>query len=1161
MKWISNSNLQDRWQARLAASTALGLAATALFVAACGDGTTDPDPPDNVNRPPVANGTIPPQTVNVDETVAVGLSNYFSDPDNDALTYSAQTSNSGVASVSVSGSNAVVNGVSRGEATITVTATDPDGLSAQQSFAVEVPNRAPEAVGVIADLELLAGDTVEINVSGNFADPDGDALTYSAATSDAGVAAAAVQGATVTVIAVSDGDASLTVTANDAGGLSAEQNFAATVDPAGDPRIQFVTEPVTVLEGGTIVVEVEARPPPESALDVSYSIGGDDDPRTDDADESDHNAGIRGTVQFEAGSRRATLEITVRDDADAEPTREVLNISLDTPTEGAGYLLGSTNATWATIEEGVCDRTPRIRDELMAHAGVGLCHVMDAAHLAPIDTLDLRGPDPDGLGVASDLRGLDETQSRTCGPRKRSASPGRSTGLPVVERAECMPVPHARVAPAPPPSTTITGTDDALTELRAGDFLELTGLKELWLFDNELTELPDGIFSDLTDLRVLILDRNRLKELPDGLLSELFRLEVFAVPSNELTRLPPDLFSGLSRLEGVWLSHNQLDELPTGLFSDLHNLEELYLEENRLDALPAGVFAELDQLRILSLGTNRLTALDAAVFSALGDLEDLDLLSNRLIELPPGVFANLGSLERLSLRDNRLAELPPGVFADLGSLEAIYLGDNQLQRLPNGLFDGPSGLATLDLEKNQIAEIASGTFSGLSGIEQIQLNDNHLAVLENGAFSGLSGLEGLFLQRNRLVELELEVFSGLSRLEALWLAENRITDLEPGVFDGLSRLQQLTLGQNAFTELKAGVFADLSRLDELWLEAGELIVVRPGALNGLTDLKGLYLQENQLTKLETGSLAGLPALTELWIYSNQLTELSEDVFAELPLLRRLVMWGNRLTELPSGVFSDLIELEQLELAVNQIANLPGGVFSNLTALKDLKLQSNNLAELPDSVFTGLSDLASLNLDFNPGTPFTLDVQLERTDTTDLAAPGPATVMLSLAEGAPFSMTIPLSVEGGSLSTTTAVIEQGKAASAEFTVTMSSGSTSGTEVVVGPAPLVPDAMIGVHLVAADTLLLFTTSGDLSGAEPIEMSALTDGQAPVGNGATPVMLVAGLLGSAGWRLRPRSKDTDARSRTGCSAGAGRCTPAGRERSAGGRAWSTRAVERAP
>lgn len=1124
----------DRLRRPAATLATLAVAGAWLF-SACGDGTTDPDPPDQMNRAPAATGTIPVQTVHVGDDVTVNLSGYFSDPDGDALTYSAQTSNGGVARVSVSGSNAVVSGVGQGDATILVTATDPDGLSAQQSFSVNVPNRAPETAGNISDMDLFTGETAEVDVSAYFDDPDGDelaysaqtsdagvasvsvsgtklvvsavakgdatitatatdpdglsvqqsfavrvpnrapeaagsisdrdlfagdtavivvtgyfndadgdALTFEAATSDAGVATTTVVGETVTVFAVSEGSAALTVIASDPEGLSAEQSFSANVAPRGDPSIQFVTVSAAVPEGGRIVVELEARPSPESALTVGYTIGGDEDSRTDDANQADHDGGGGGVVRFEAGDRQATLEITVHDDDDIEPTREVFAISLETPGEGAGYVLGPSATATVSIEEGICDRTPRVRDALITLTGVDRCHETDRSHLAGIATLDLRGPEPEESEAVTLDRSSAGANDGRCGASTELAS---RTALdhPTMNPWSCAPRTLER-APVPPALFSRgDGSGEPITELRAGDFLELTELKQLWLMDNKLKELPAGLFSGLEELRGIDFRHNRIRELPTGLLAGLSRLESFIMHKNELVRLPPDLFSGLTRLREVWLSSNELVEVPSGLVSDAVNLEEFALSGNRLASLPTGVFSGLAYLRVLYVSGNRLTELDGAAFSDLTDLESL------------------------ALDENRLAELQSGIFANLGNLENLWIGKNRLETLQSGLFDELTNLRTLAADSNRIEDFEDG------------------------------------------------LFASLSELESLFLSNNRLSELRSGMFSGLEALKELTLGGNQFAAVEPGVFAGLANLERLWLDQGELTQLRAGAFNGLSRLTFLGLWENQLSTLTDGVFMGLPALEELWIYENEIEEISETVFAEAPLLEMLVMWHNRLTGLPPNVFASQNKLEELYLGGNAIAQLPAGVFSNLAELDTLTVDTNNLSELPGGLFEGLFELDRFNAVANPGAPFSLKVRLERRDTTDLAAPGPAKVVLSLAEGAPFSMRIPLSVDGGALSADTAVIMQGHTASAEFTVTMSSGSQSGTEVVAGPAPPIPDGILGVEVVAADTLVLFTTSGDVSGAAAPDMSAQADGRVPKRDGAAPVVLVGGLPGSAGWRFR--------------------------------------------
>ena len=200
-----------------------GLLAAAAWFAACAEAPIEP-----VNRAPVAL-RVPDMTIAVGQTATVDLSAYFNDPDGDTLLYTAVTSDAGVATANVSGSTLTVAGVAKGTATVTVTAHDPDGLSARQDFAVTVPNRAPEAVDSIPGVDLVAGDSTALVVSVYFGDPDGDTLTYAAVTSDAGVAGATVSGSTVTVRGAAQGTATITVSAADPEGLAAEQPIAVSI--------------------------------------------------------------------------------------------------------------------------------------------------------------------------------------------------------------------------------------------------------------------------------------------------------------------------------------------------------------------------------------------------------------------------------------------------------------------------------------------------------------------------------------------------------------------------------------------------------------------------------------------------------------------------------------------------------------------------------------------------------------------------------------------------------------------------------------------------------------------------------------------------------------------------------------------------------------------
>ena len=1055
------------------------------------------------NRAPEAVGTIPDQELFAGDTIRIDVSRYFNDPDGDALTYAAESEDGGVATISISGSSAVVTGVSRGNTTATVTASDPGGLTAQQSFVVDVPNGAPEAVGAIPDQELFAGDTVRIDVSRYFNDPDGDALAHDVATANESVAIATLAGSTITLVAVADGEALITVTASDPGGLSARQRFRTVVKPLPLPKVEFTTGSAAAPEGGTVVLDVAVDPAPDSTLEVGYKIGSDDDPDTDDADGADHNGGSGGTLRFNAGATRATIEIAVLDDNDIEPTREVLTVSLN-PPDGAGYTLGESATAVLTIEEGVCDRTPQVRDALVALARVDHCRKADDSHLVAIDTLDLRGPEPLGRYVRQDAW----ADPWSCRPQPKSISQRADSEPRKAMLRECASgLLQPRLSPPPSPNQGGARPGEPIVALRAGDFSGLTELVELWLFRNRLTELPAGVFAGLDELQRLLLGFNRLTGLREGVFSGLPQLTDLSVQENELSRLPPNVFAGLSRLQELWIYGNDMTELPAGI-SELVRLEKLIAWGNRLLVLPAGVLSGLSNLEVLSLADNRLTQLDRKAFASLTSLLQLDLRTNRLTELPPGLLSNLGTLEFLSLSENRLERLPDGVFDGLDALEHLYLSANILTDLQSGLFSDLGGLRELWMSDNRISRLTSGTFSGLSGLRLLNLR------------------------------------------------KNRIADLEPGILAGLGSLEVLALDENPLPELKSDVFADLARLQELWVSSGDLSYLHPGAFNGLTRLSKLYLHENRLDRLVDGTFQGLSGVEEVWLYENEIEEISTVAFTGMPLLELLVLWGNRFDALPRGVFSPLTKLKEVWMGDSQLTTLPSGAFENLGELTLLHLYQNLLSELPDSLFTGLSELANLNLDKNPGTPFTLTVHLERTDTSDLDAPGPATLVAALAEGAPFSMRIPLSVDGGTISTDTVVIEGGQITSAEFTVTQDSSSEI-TRVIVGPAPAVPAPYRGIDVVADDTLTLFSSSGDGES----DMASRVYGWAPGSDVSASALAPKWTAGSETWAVKPRWTGINATPGTGCTGAFVHCRPGAHARSAGVRAWSRRGVGIAP
>ena len=427
---------------------------------------------------------------------------------------------------------------------------------------------------------------------------------------------------------------------------------------------------------------------------------------------------------------------------------------------------------------------------------------------------------------------------------------------------------------------------------------------------------------------------------------------------------------------------------------------------NSCAEVTSAALSQIGELDLTEMGIARLTEDD---FAGLTGLETLWLVRNRLTDLPTGVFAELSRLKNLSLEGNEL-EPSVGLFAQLSRLEFLDLDGNHLQDLPPGLFVGLSNLKHLSLLFNRLTNLRPGTFAALSSLEWLDLAGNQLSPRPN-------------------------LFAELSNLHRLSLGENRMTDLQPGAFAGLSSLEILGLGENRLTGLRSGAFAGLSSLRylDLW---GNQVELRPGMFTDLATLEHLDLYLNQLTVLPPGAFVGLSSLAVLDLGGN-LLNLQPGAFAELPNLEYLKLYENQLSSLPSGVFAGLSSLERLDLGLAG-GSIPGG---------------NALKELPPGLFAGLDWLRAVWLNGNPGSPFPLVLRMERTDTTDLAAPGPAKVVVAVETGAPFDIRVRLSAPGGTVSPTWATIRTGGTHSNIVTVTANTGSGSVT-VTLDDVPTVP-----------------------------------------------------------------------------------------------------------
>jgi len=227
------------------------IAGLVAFNAACGAGgdsigprpapppvpQPQPPPPPTNNAPAVAE-TIPDQEMIVGQTMTVDISGAFTDPDGDALTLRAASSNTGVATASVSGNELSVTGVAAGTASVTVTAGDPGGLSATQSFDADVAAVEPTVITVTPDSVTLIGLGRTVQLSVEVLDQLGRPISDPGVIWTSGDTLVVTIDSTGTVESEGSGDTNVTGTAgavSDTVRVSVTQNIeSVTISPAVD---------------------------------------------------------------------------------------------------------------------------------------------------------------------------------------------------------------------------------------------------------------------------------------------------------------------------------------------------------------------------------------------------------------------------------------------------------------------------------------------------------------------------------------------------------------------------------------------------------------------------------------------------------------------------------------------------------------------------------------------------------------------------------------------------------------------------------------------------------------------------------------------------------------------------------------------------------------
>ena len=274
------------------------------------------------NRLPVVTMQIADQLSHREGQLTFDLSQHFEDADNDALTFTAQTTSSRIADVSIQGNTLEIEGLRLGSTDITVTADDNFGGVVSMSFNLTILNRDPETTMMIADQTMFRAAPMSFDLGTTFSDPDGDILLFQVTVEDPTIVDASISGSTLTVVGIGVGASNVTVQAIDSpDGTPASSTFRVTVENQAPTVVAEIADH-TVVRRDTVSVDLTT---------VFEDL--DDDP-----------------LQFQAMSANPSVASAVIQGSMLTVTAESINSTLITVTANDGFGGEAADTFLITVE-------------------------------------------------------------------------------------------------------------------------------------------------------------------------------------------------------------------------------------------------------------------------------------------------------------------------------------------------------------------------------------------------------------------------------------------------------------------------------------------------------------------------------------------------------------------------------------------------------------------------------------------------------------------------------------------------------------------------------------------------------------------------------------------------------------------------------------------
>ena len=564
--------------------------------------------------------------------------------------------------------------------------------------------------------------------------------------------------------------------------------------------------------------------------------------------------------------------------------------------------------------------------------------------------------------------------------------------------------------------TGVTGAIDLsgrkIAALKAGDFAGLTGLTELYLYNNALSSLPGGVFDELGALDILVLARNGLTTLPGRVFERLVALEVLTLDGNGLTGLPAGVFNRLGALEVLTLRRNGLAKLPGGVFEPLTALKDLGLRGNPgvpfapgAVALPddgtvpvAGGAVTLDGGGGGAWGTNvtyswaLTTPVSGVTVTFDDDTSDMPVVTIPALPADTELIFTLtvsgvGGTDGIDpATDTARVTVTRAASAGVSVTPTALTVTEQdpagagytvvLDTLPMAdVTVTVAGHARTDLTVTPdpaTLTFTSTTWSTAQTVTVTAGDDadttddtvtlSHSAASTDGNYNGVGIADvAVTVTDNDLVQVTgVAVEPGNARLAVSWTAVGNATGYKVQWKSGSENYnttdRQATIASGSTTSHTITGLANATRYTV------RVSATRTGASDGPPSAEAMGRPRGESGGICGRTPAVRDALLDLIEENVGAIDCADVSAAHLAAITgRLDLSGQGIAALKAGDFAGLTRLTQLYLYGNALSSLPGRVFADLSALDNLDLNNNDLPSLPGGVFAGLTELTNLAL--------------------------------------------------------------------------------------------------------------------------------------------------------------------------------------------------------